>query len=1072
MNSRLLAIILFFFSFAPLVAAEWTFPIENRGDAGFRKLGHPGNQWDTWYGSRYWIGSNWTRVGRDWQHPDEETPSVRTFTAGRDGRATVTGRVYKAHQDPSTDGVRVFLRHNDHVLWEAEIDGADGEGVKHDLTLDLKNGDRLRFIVHKRGKITCDTTYWDPVIAFADGETYRASEDFSPTDQGKRNWSYESLSDGDSLDNAPALAWLARDFVLNQAALREGSTQRLDSNEVLPLFVLTDPITGRATAFVVSGGTWALEVTAEKDRIVVRPLPGSTTPEVESIPFEGSPLSGLLLAGSRLDGVFPWVAIAEGLPGRLPSFGLSVMLQVEWRREDGIVESAESYREAALKHLDRTEKLLEHLQSEYGDDFLAAETELLLAVKARLKQEGSDPAAARRLYARTRLLKRHVVLSNPLLDFDELLFCKRVPTSYSHLVMQYYGWRARPGGSLFVLENPGYSLDCRDLLGGGLREGNILEPRLAFDGTRIVFSYVHIGDNQFDFRKVDNEPETEGGFYHIWEVNADGTGLRQLTRGKHDDLMPTYLPDGGIAFMSTRRKGYARCFGEGFSHRWDVYTLHRMNGDGSDIRILSHHDTNEWFPTVSNTGHILYARWDYIDRDAVTHQNLWASRPDGTNPIAVWGNATPSPHCTFQPQPIPNSNKIVFTASAHHSITAGPITIVDPSINVDGEEALTRVTPEIPFPEAESRDIREYYTAPWPLSEKFFLVGYSPFPLVWEPGANRKDALGIYILDAFGNRELLYRDPEIGSTNPCPLRPRPMPPVLASHLPENAEALGEMTVADVYQGLGPVPRGTIKRLRVVQVFTKTTPFSNRPPIGIAGEENGRAILGEVPVEEDGSARFLVPSGKLVYFHALDEDGFAYQTMRSGTYLQPGEKVSCVGCHEPRMSGPVAAAATPLAMLRPPSRLDPGEWGARPFSYMEMVQPVWEKHCTGCHGANEPDGGIDLSPTPTEHYVKSYESLVNDGPREANQSPGTGPLVPRFEMRNQVQVTPPGGAVGARGSRLIALLRAGHEGVELTPEELRRVGTWIDMNAIFYGVYLPEEQARQRKGEAVGMPEIQ
>ena len=334
--------------------------------------------------------------------------------------------------------------------------------------------------------------------------------------------------------------------------------------------------------------------------------------------------------------------------------------------------------------------------------------------------------------------------------------------------------------------------------------------------------------------------------------------------------MPTYLPDGGIAFMSTRRKGYARCFGSGFSRRWDVYTLHRMRSDGSNVRTLSYHDTNEWFPTVSNTGHILYARWDYIDRDAVTHQNLWASRPDGTNPIAVWGNATPKPHCTFQPQPIPNSNKIVFTAAAHHSIAAGPITIVDPSINVDGEEALTRITPEVPFPEAETRDIREYYTAPWPLSEKFFLCGYSPYKLIWEPGANRKNALGIYVLDAFGNRELIYRDPEIGSTNPCPLRPRPKPPVLASHLPEDAEPFGEMTLADVYQGLGDVPRGTIKKLRVVQVFTKATPWANTPPIGAAGEENGRAILGEVPVEEDGSARFLVPTGKLVYFQALDE----------------------------------------------------------------------------------------------------------------------------------------------------------------------------------------------------------
>ena len=155
----------------------------------------------------------------------------------------------------------------------------------------------------------------------------------------------------------------------------------------------------------------------------------------------------------------------------------------------------------------------------------------------------------------------------------------------------------------------------------------------------------------------------------------------------------------------------------------------------------------------------------------------------------------------------------------------------------------------------------------------------------------------------------------------------------------------------------------------------------------------------------------------------------------------------------------------MAMRRRPSKIDPGKWGGRPFSYMETVQPIWDKHCVSCHGAKDPDGGIDLSATPTAAYVKSYESLTKDVSFrgfDCNLENAAKALVPRYGMRNQVQVAPPGGAFGARGSRLIKLLRDGHEGVELTPEELGRVGTWIDMNAIFYGVYLPEEQARQRK----------
>ena len=149
-----------------------------------------------------------------------------------------------------------------------------------------------------------------------------------------------------------------------------------------------------------------------------------------------------------------------------------------------------------------------------------------------------------------------------------------------------------------------------------------------------------------------------------------------------------------------------------------------MNADGGDLRILSHNDVSEWFPSMASTGELLFARWDYIDRDAVTHQNLWSVRPDGTNPAAVWGNATPKPHCTFQAKPIPGSHQIAFIASAHHSLTAGPLCVLDPAVDPNSLAAVTRITPG-PFPESESDQIPEYYNSPWPLSENLFLVAYS-----------------------------------------------------------------------------------------------------------------------------------------------------------------------------------------------------------------------------------------------------------------------------------------------------------------------------------------------------------
>ena len=130
-----------------------------------------------------------------------------------------------------------------------------------------------------------------------------------------------------------------------------------------------------------------------------------------------------------------------------------------------------------------------------------------------------------------------------------------------------------------------------------------------------------------------------------------------------------------------------------------------------------------------------------------------------------------------------------------------------------------------------------------------------------------------------------------------------------------------MMLTDVYQGLGDVPRGTIKQLRVIQILPKTTHLANTPRVGLALEENARAILGTVPVEPDGSARFLVPAMKPILFQALDEDGFAYQTMRTVTYVQPGERVACFGCHESRLTTPANHLAS--AFHRPASTIDAG-----------------------------------------------------------------------------------------------------------------------------------------------------
>ncbi|MHC4284441.1 MAG: hypothetical protein ACYSWZ_15930, partial [Planctomycetota bacterium] len=131
-------------------------------------------------------------------------------------------------------------------------------------------------------------------------------------------------------------------------------------------------------------------------------------------------------------------------------------------------------------------------------------------------------------------------------------------------------------------------------------------------------------------------------------------------------------------------------------------------------------------------------------------------------------------------------------------------------------------------------------TAAWPLSEYFYLCVYDG-----DGSARRgtKNNYGIYLVDAFGNKELIYRDPVISCLSPIPLRPRQKPPVLAggaTDIPEQSPELQKTTtvgVINVYNSRLPFPEDTtIKALRIIQLLPKTTPLINEPRIGYGNEK--------------------------------------------------------------------------------------------------------------------------------------------------------------------------------------------------------------------------------------------
>jgi len=740
-----------------------------------------------------------------------------------------------------------------------------------------------------------------------------------------------------------------------------------------------------------------------------------------------------------------------------------------------------------------------------ADTLTALEQKLTVLQKKGVDSAVTDGPARRALFDEACALRRQIAFSNPLLNFDKILFIKRHRAVYPHMCDQFYGIAQAPGGGLYILDNPFTGdqkirnvladstvetgrLKGQILAGGPVQTpsatyngvcrrtgtdtgGTFLSPSLSYDGTQILFAYV---ENKGKPAQIFHTDATrghwdEGRAFHIFKVNTDGSSLQQLTDGSWNDFDPCWLPNGRIVFITERRGGYLRC-----GRACPLYNLFDMAADGSGINALSFHESNEWNPSVTHDGRIIYTRWDYVDRHGCTAHGPWITSLNGSDSRSVHGNFAPRKvraDMELELHAIPNSHKYVAIAAPHHGQCFGSLIIIDPRIpDDDGMGPVKRLTPDVGFPESQGG--AEVYGSPLPLSEDYYLCVYDASMHV--PGlTGAKGRYGIYLLDSFGNKELVYRDPEIACMTPIPLRPTHMPTVSK---PETGSAMeienvlpgasGEanMAVVNVYDSIKPWPENLkIKELRIYQLLPMSVPSGGAPhETGKRSPEAGdsvvpcRWVLGTVPVESDGSANFIVPAYREVFFQALDEKGMAIQSMRSATYARKGERLICQGCHEPKNRTPSQDRSAPIALKREPSRPKPDVSGSKPFSYPLLVQPVLDRNCVACHDKNKEKKAPNLNKEPITHkWYASFNSLIN----YAYTSYGSGGnwSEPRFYG------TIPG-EFGARASKLYAMLTKGHHDVKLSDEDMHRITLWLDSMSMFYGVFEKEGGEAQLRGE--------
>lgn len=683
------------------------------------------------------------------------------------------------------------------------------------------------------------------------------------------------------------------------------------------------------------------------------------------------------------------------------------------------------------------------------------------------KAQAGDAAASGQIaaiLAQAVKLKRQALLSNPLVSGQPILFINRPQYAPDHhatetmfQTQEINTGSFQGGGAMKILSLDAKTLDEKVKPVISAPKGIARDPDVSFDGKKILFSMRN--DIQDD--------------YHVYEINADGTGLRQLTWGSRlSDIDPFYLADDRIAFSSTRDMKYCHC------NRHIMPNLFSMEADGANVVQIGGNDLTELHGSLMSDGRILYDRWEYVDRHFGPSFGLWTANPDGTNHSLFYGNNSWAPGAIVDAHQIPGTEKVVCILGSCHDRPWGALAVIDRRLGMDGPQPVVKLWPESSRNFLKQDDfnfnpgaidiftnVRPKYEDPCPLADakgrgagKYFLVSRMISDAAGEaPGTER---MALFVIDTFGNTQLLH-DEAPGCFDPTPLAPRARPLNIPART-NLAKAEGTFYVYNVYQGTGmnKVAPGTIKYLRIIEAPPKRAWANEGGGIDAAqvavmnwNTTVSKAIIGDVPVEADGSAYFTLPANKFVFFQALDKDKMMVQSMRSGTMIMPGETTGCVGCHENRhMAVPNDRK---IATSRAPSTPQPWFGPTRDFNYYSEVQPAFDRNCVKCHDFGQKAGEkLNLSGDLGVVFNTSYLELnIKSAVRWEADAPGAPKILIKAIHDGPPGVLPPY-AWGSHRSRLVDVIRGPEHSkrVNLSREDFERIVTWIDMNVPYYGSY--------------------
>lgn len=620
--------------------------------------------------------------------------------------------------------------------------------------------------------------------------------------------------------------------------------------------------------------------------------------------------------------------------------------------------------------------------------------------------------------------KRAILLANPLLNGDKILTVRyQLGNRDRRAMAPELGTQSNNWSNQESARRKGFNADIVEL--SNLRDevqirtiykpdntSSIADLKLHWDGDRAMFTQT-MSDNR----------------WNVFEVKLNNGDCKKLIDNPEPDLEfydGTYLPDGRIiANSNIGYQGVPCVNGSDPVGNMVLYTPQSKN-----LRRLTFDQDANWNPVIMNNGRVMYTRWEYTDLTHYYTRIVMNMNPDGTEQKALYGSGSMFPNSTFDVQPLPGyASDFVGIISGHHGVArSGRLILFDPAKARKGAAGMLQEIPHRNRPIVEEVKDRlvdgvwPQFIKPSPLNDTYFLVAAK---------LDKNDLWGIYLVDKFDNVTCLHKMEGEGYISPIAVRKTVTPPAIPDRVKLD-DKQATVFIQDIYEGEGlkGIPRGTVKSLRLhAYEYAYVQTQSDHNWHGIQSGWDIKRMLGTVPVEEDGSVIFKIPANTPVSIQPLDKDGVAVQWMRSWLTGQPGEIVSCVGCHEDQNQ--IVIPKRVIASQKAPHALTPPEGGTRSFTFDLEVQPILDRACIACHNGEGKAFDLRGGKKDGKGYGTSYLNLHPYVHRQG----GEGDMVVLYPYEYHPNT-----------SELVRLLKKGHYNVQLTDAEWRKIYNWIDYNA--------------------------